>query len=230
MLELDKVIIQQGDFRLEADIQVKAESITAVLGPSGAGKSTLLAAIAGFVPINAGRILWGGHDITPQPPVERPVSVLFQDGNLFPHMSARDNVALGLDPGLRLTPDQWHRVDAALARVGLDGLGARKPAALSGGQIARVALARAVLRDRPVMLLDEPFSALGPKLKSDMLALVREIADDLGATVLMVSHDPGDAKAIASEVILVADGHVLAPRETGAIFDDPPEALRAYLG
>ncbi|HHL22317.1 MAG TPA: ATP-binding cassette domain-containing protein [Aliiroseovarius sp.] len=230
MLEVDKGIIQQGDFRLSAGFQVRAGAIVAVLGPSGAGKSTLLAAIAGFVPLSEGRILWQGRDITTLPPAARPVSVLFQDGNLFPHMNARDNVALGIDPGLRLSATQWGQVDAALKRVGLDRLGARKPAELSGGQIARVALARAVLRDRPVMLLDEPFSALGPGLKADMLALVHEIASDTGATVLMVSHDPGDARAIASEVILVADGRAQPPRQTGAIFDDPPDALRAYLG
>jgi thiamine transport system ATP-binding protein len=121
-------------------------------------------------------------------------------------------------------------VDEALNRVGLAGLGSRKPAALSGGQIARVALARALLRDKPIMLLDEPFGALGPALRDEMLGLVAALADETGATLLMVSHEPGDARRIADDVILVADGMAHVPVSTAEIFAHPPAALRDYLG
>ncbi len=230
MLTLDNMLIRQGDFTLAADLQIAGGQIVAVLGPSGAGKSTLLAALAGFLPLSEGRISWQGRDITALPPAARPVSILFQDGNLFPHLNARQNVGLGLRPDLRLSEAQWAEVDRALERVGMEGLEARRPAALSGGQVARVALASALVRARPLMLLDEPFSALGPGLKAEMLTLVAELARETGALVLMVSHAPGDARAIADQVLLVADGQVQPPLPTGEIFAQPPEALRAYLG
>ena len=230
MLTLDNMLIRQGDFSLAADLQLAGRQIVAVLGPSGAGKSTLLAALAGFLPLSKGRITWQGRDITALPPAARPMSILFQDANLFPHLNARQNVGLGVAPNLRLSGAEWAQVDLALARVGMAGLEGRKPAALSGGQVARVALARALVRARPLMLLDEPFAALGPGLKAEMLTLVAELARESGALVLMVSHAPDDAKAIADQVLLVADGQVQPPKPTGEIFAKPPEALRAYLG
>ncbi len=230
MLAFDKVLIRQGTFSLAADLEIAGKQIAAVLGPSGAGKSTLLSALAGFLPLGAGRILWQGQDIGALLPAERPVSILFQDGNLFPHLNARQNVGLGLRPDLRLSAQQWREVDRALERVGMDGMGARRPAALSGGQAARVALARALVRARPLMLLDEPFSALGPALRAEMLALVAELAHESGALVLMVSHEPRDARAIAREVVLVAEGRAHAPVATDEIFANPPEALKHYLG
>ncbi|MCP5038336.1 MAG: ATP-binding cassette domain-containing protein, partial [Rhodobacteraceae bacterium] len=154
----------------------------------------------------------------------------FQDGNLFPHLSARDNVGLGLNPSLRLSSSQSSKVEAALERMGLGGLGGRKPAALSGGQVARVALARALIRARPLMLLDEPFGALGPGLKAEMLDLVRELVEETGSTLLMVSHDPSDAQYIADEVVWVDDGQAYPPQVTDKIFADPPAAMAAYLG
>ena len=230
MLAFDKVLIRQGDFSLAADFEVTGGQIVAVLGPSGAGKSTLLSALAGFLPLARGRILWRGRDITPLPPAERPMSILFQDGNLFPHLSARQNVGLGLRPDLRLGAEDWRQVEGARERVGMAGLGGRRPATLSGGQAARVALARALVRARPLMLLDEPFSALGPGLRAEMLALVAELARESGALVLMVSHEPRDARAIAREVVLVAEGRAHAPVATAGIFANPPAALRDYLG
>ncbi len=229
-LRLDRVEIRWDDFRLTADWAVPAGARVAVIGPSGAGKSTLLGAIAGFVPVVSGRMLWAGAEITRAAPGDRPLSILFQDNNLFPHMTTFQNVALGLRSDLRLTADQRVRVDAAMERVGLAGLGARRPGELSGGQQGRVALARALLRDRPLLLLDEPFSALGPALKAGMLALLDEVAAEAGLTVMMVTHDPEDAKRLGGLTVLVADGVGHPPVDTEALFADPPEALRAYLG
>jgi thiamine transport system ATP-binding protein len=121
-------------------------------------------------------------------------------------------------------------VQDALARVGLEGLDTRRPAELSGGQQSRVALARTLIRARPLLLLDEPFAALGPALKAEMLALVARIAEETGATLLMVSHDVTDARAICDQTVLVAEGVAHAPRATGPLLDDPPPGLRAYLG
>ncbi len=227
MLQLDRVQIIQGDFHLAADFTIDEPGITAVIGPSGAGKSTLLAAIGGFLAPDAGRILWNATDLTPLPPGQRPVTTLFQDNNLFPHLTVIQNVGLGLSPALRLSDRDRASIASVLDRVGLSGLADRKPAQLSGGQQSRVALARALARNRPVVLLDEPFSALGPGLRNEMLDLV---AATLAGTVLMVTHDPADALRIAPRAVFVANGTAHPPRDTKSLMDDPPPELQSYLG
>lgn len=230
MLVLEKIVITQDDFRLTADFALATGARVAVIGPSGAGKSTLLSVISGFFPAASGRILWQGRDISRLPPGERPLSILFQDQNLFPHLTVAQNVGLGLRPNLRLTAVETARVAEALARTGLRGMEDRRPGTLSGGQQSRVALARVLLRSQPLMLLDEPFSALGPALKDEMLDLVSDIATETGATVLMVSHDPDDARRFSRETIVVAEGRAAPPEPTQTLLDNPPPALAAYLG
>jgi thiamine transport system ATP-binding protein len=230
MLRLDRVVIEQDDFRLTADWAVPAGARVAIIGPSGAGKSTLLMMLAGFLAPVSGVVSWAGADMGPLPPGDRPLSMLFQDQNLFPHLTIAQNLGLGLSPSLRLTAQQERAVQETLDRVGLSGMGARKPAQLSGGQIGRAALARALLRARPLLLLDEPFAALGPALKAEMLDLVSQTARENAATVLMVTHDPSDAKRLADLTVLVADGVAHAPVPTADIFANPPAALCDYLG
>ncbi|MEP5152120.1 ATP-binding cassette domain-containing protein, partial [Planktotalea sp.] len=140
MLELKDVVLQQGAFSLQADMQLNAQTRIAVIGPSGAGKSTLLMGLAGFLTASRGQINWQDRDIANDPPASRPFSVLFQDNNLFPHMSVEQNVGLGLRPSLKLSEVERDAVQSALTSVDLDGMGARKPAELSGGQQSRAAL------------------------------------------------------------------------------------------
>ena len=230
MLRLEGVEIAQGSFRLTADLEVSPGARVAVIGPSGAGKSTLLGAIAGFLPLARGNILCQGQRIDTLPPAARPLSILFQDHNLFPHLSLFDNVALGLDPSLRLTQAQRQAVATALQETGLSGLEDRKPAQLSGGQIGRAGLARVLLRARPLILLDEPFAALGPALKRQMLALVGRIVGETGATLLMITHDPQDARLLCDQTLVVAEGRASPPAPTEALLADPPPELAAYLG
>lgn len=230
MLMLDHVQITQDDFFLGANWSVPQGARVALIGPSGAGKSTLLLAIAGFLALTKGRILLAGQNLMPIAPGDRPLSLLFQDQNLFPHLTIAQNLGLGLDPALKLTADQRERVDRTLTKVGLTGMGARKPASLSGGQQGRASLARALLRAKPLLLLDEPFAALGPALKAEMLDLVADVATETGATVLMVTHDPADAKRFAGQTVLVADGIAAAPEPTAKLFANPPPALARYLG
>ena len=229
MLRLEGVEIALGGFRLGADLSVPQGARVAVMGPSGAGKSTLLGAIAGFVPLTAGAIRWQGARIDGLDPARRPLSILFQDNNLFPHLSTFDNVALGLDPNLRLDAAQRARVTAALAETGLQGLERHRPAQLSGGQAGRAALARVLLRARPLLLLDEPFAALGPALRRQMLDLVGRIVTGTGATLLMITHDPADARHLCDLTLTGADGTAAPPAPTGALLDNPPPALRDYL-
>lgn len=230
MLNLEHLELRAGAFSLSADFAVPIGTSTAILGPSGGGKSTLLAAIAGFVVPASGTIRWDDQDITGLPPASRPVSILFQDNNLFPHLTVAQNVGLALRPGLRLSNDEAREVGQSLERVGLGAMGRRKPGSLSGGQQSRAALARVLLRRRPLLLLDEPFSALGPALKAEMLDLVAEIAQVSGTTVLMVTHDPADARRLAGHTVVVTGGRAHAPAPTAAVLDDPSPELRAYLG
>lgn len=231
MLTLENLRFTEGDYSLSANFSLAPGRRVAIIGPSGAGKSTLLDLIAGFLTPKAGRLLWRGQDITATPPDRRPVAMLFQENNLFPHLNLARNIGLALRPGGgRLTAEEARKLEWALERVGLGGLSERKPGALSGGQQSRAALARVLLQARPILALDEPFAALGPALKVQMLDLVQEVAGELGALVLLVSHDPQDAQRFAEETVLVAEGVAHPPVETQALFDAPPEALRAYLG
>ncbi len=225
-LNLENLTIRQDGFALTADLALPTHGHFAVIGPSGAGKSTFLQGLGGFIPIEAGRMTWQDSRIDTMPPGQRPLSILFQDQNLFPHLTLAQNLGLGLDPALRRV--DWAVVEAVLDRVGLHGLGRRKPAQVSGGQQSRAALARALLRNRPILLLDEPFAALGPALKAEMLDLVAETARD--ALVLMVTHDPQDALHFAQETLVVAEGRVSAPRPTADLLANPPAALAHYLG
>ena len=230
MLRLENLKITQGSFQLSADWAAKPGEIIALIGPSGGGKSSLLLALAGFLNLASGRVFWNDRDLSALAPALRPVSILFQDQNLFPHLTIQQNLALALSSSLRTTAEQSRRIDDVLARLGLQGLGNRRPADLSGGQQGRAALGRVLLQARPVLLLDEPFAALGPALKTDLLTLVRELVAETKALVLLVTHDPSDAVRFARRSVLVADGIAHPPLETAALMADPPEALRTYLG
>ena len=230
MLHLDHLTLTQDGFSVTADWSLAAGARLALLGPSGAGKSTLLMGLAGFIAPSAGRVLWQGKDLATLSPAQRPVSILFQDQNLFAHLTLAQNLGLAVHPRLALSAADRARVEAVLKRLGLAGYGPRKPASLSGGQLGRAALGRVLLQARPILLLDEPFAALGPALKADLLGLVSELAAENGTTVVLVTHDPSDARRLADVVGMVHDGVADAPVATQAIFADPPPALRAYLG
>jgi ABC-type thiamine transport system, ATPase component len=206
-------------------------TVTAIMGPSGSGKSTLLNLVAGFLFPDSGLVAIEGRDVSRLPPATRGITMVFQDNNLFAHLDVRANVGLGLDPALRLDAVQERAVEEALARVGLAGYGKRKPGTLSGGERQRVALARAFARRKPILLLDEPFDGLGPGLSADMLSLMLEIRAEVGATVMMVTHDPDDAKAAADTILFVERGRIVADAPIEGFFErtDLP-VLTHYLG
>ena len=231
MIRLDKVSFRYEQMEMLFDAAFPEASFTAVIGPSGSGKSTLLNLIAGFEDPVSGRVVINGSDVTALPPDQRPLSMIFQDNNVFAHLDLRQNVALGVSPSLRLDAEQGKRVDAALTEVGLSALAHRLPGEVSGGERQRVAIARALVRDRPVLLLDEPFAALGPALRRDMLDLVKAMQQSRSMTIIMVTHQPEDARHAATHTAYLENGRILALRPTAELFaaTDLP-GLSDYLG
>jgi len=182
--------------------------VTAIMGPSGAGKSTLLDLIAGFLQPQGGQLTLDGLDLLPLPPEKRPLSILFQSETLFEHLSAARNVALGLPPGT--SRDAGRReVAAALAEVGLPDIGAQPAATLSGGQKQRVALARTLLRARPVLLLDEPFSALDDDTRATTRDLVGALTTRHRWITLLVSHHADDVATLAARRYRIEAGRLV---------------------
>jgi putative thiamine transport system ATP-binding protein len=175
-----------------------------VMGPSGVGKSTLLDAIGGHLAHGfscTGRVLVMGRDVTALPAEARRIGVMFQDALLFPHLSLGDNLAFGLPATLRGRAERRAAVEAALAQAGLEGLYARDPATLSGGQKARAALMRALLAEPQALLLDEPFSKLDAGLRAEMRSFVFGHVQARGIATLIVTHDPADAGAAGGVVV-----------------------------
>src|SRR5690606_24257924 len=190
------------------DLAIGESDIAALMGPSGSGKSTLLNLIAGFEIPASGRIVIGERDVTLLPPSKRPVSMIFQENNLFAHLTVSQNVGLGRSPGLRLSDADRAAVADALARTGRAGKEERLPHALSGGERQRVALARVLVRERPVLLLDEPFASLGPALRDEMLDLIAGLHAERGMTILMATHDPRDAERLSKTLVFVEGGTI----------------------
>lgn len=208
MLTLNNLTYLYQHLPMRFNLEIKAGERLAILGPSGAGKSTLLNLIAGFLPVSQGSIWINGDDHSHSEPAKRPVSMLFQENNLFPHLTVQQNMALGLHPGMKLNATQRAQLLEIAQQMGLEEMLSRLPGQLSGGQRQRVALARCLLRERPVLLLDEPFSALDPALRAEMLQRVRSLCEARQMTLLMVSHSLEDAQQIAPRSVVVVDGRV----------------------
>ncbi len=189
--------------------------ITAIRGASGSGKSTLLDLVAGFLRPAGGTLSLDGRNLIPLAPEERPVSILFQSESLFEHLSAGDNIALGLPAGTAAA-ERKPTIDAALAEVGLPDVAMQRADTLSGGQKQRVALARTLLRNRPVLLLDEPFSALDDETRVTIRSLVGELTARHGWITVLVSHHVDDVAALASRSYHIEDGRLAEDRAATA--------------
>ncbi len=221
--------LKESYLTISTNISLEPEKIYAVVGPSGAGKSTFLNLISGFASISSGTIIWNGQEISNLPPAKRSVSILFQDNNLFPHLSVWRNLALAVTHWPKISRDNEEKLKAVMSEVGILGLENRKPSQLSGGQQSRVALARVLLQKNKILLLDEPFSALGPSLKDQMLELIKKIAKNKKLLVLMVTHEPADAKKVASQTLVVKDKKVHPPLSTEKALDPINGPLADYL-
>ena len=206
---------------LDITLTVRTGECVAVVGASGAGKSTLLRAIAGLAPIQSGMIEIAGRDVTALPPERRGAVYLHQSPVLFAHLSVAGNVAFPLRVRNVPAGTVAARVAEALGRVRLGDLGARRTSALSGGQRHRIALARALVADPPLLLLDEPLSALDPALRGDVRAAIADVRDAGGCGLLLVTHDLDDAALLASRVCVLHAGRVVQDAAPADLFARP---------
>ena len=203
-LTLDKLTYQRGNFTLHADLTLDAKQCYVLSAPSGSGKSTLLDLIAGFIKPQQGRILLDEQNLTPKPVEQRPVSYLFQKHNLFDHLTVRKNLRLAAKKLAEET------LIAALDNVSLPANYLDKlPDQLSGGEQQRVALARTLLMNRPVMLLDEPYSALDLDTRIHITELTRRLQAEHGWLLLAVSHDPDDNKRLDAQSLTIDNQRVI---------------------
>lgn len=229
-ITLDQIRLRLGTVDFAFDAQIAPGKITAITGASGSGKSTMLNLIAGFEQPATGRVLMNGQDVSRHAPGDRPVSLVFQDHNLFAHLDVATNVGLGISPSLRLTREDQQAISLALTRVGLKGCEKRVPATLSGGEKQRVAFARALVRRKPVLLLDEPFAALDPGLRASMAELLVALHQETGNSVLIVTHDMRDVERLANDVIFIDHGTIAVHCSQSAFFaGEQSETLKSFL-
>lgn len=218
-LALDRLTKTYGDTNAVDGMTLAVEKgeFVSLLGPSGCGKTTTLQMIAGFVEPTSGGVTLDGRDLLRIPPARRGLGIVFQSYALFPHMTAAQNVAFGLEMRGVPTTERDRLVEEALALVGLAGLGKRHPTRLSGGQQQRVALARALVIKPSILLLDEPLSNLDAKLREEMRIELREIQRGIGTTTILVTHDQAEAMALSDRVVVMSAGRVVqvaSPHET----------------
>lgn len=232
-LEAESLFKAFGSVRAVQDVTltVPAGKTLALLGPSGCGKSTVLRSVAGLERLDSGRVQIGGRDVTALPPEARHVGLVFQDYALFPHLSVLENVAYG--PRRRGAARSVAHTQAreVLDLVGLSALEGRLPAQLSGGQQQRVALARALATRAPLLLLDEPLSNLDEKLRAELRVGLRDLFRQVGAGVLIVTHDQREAQALADTVAVMRAGKVVQQGAAREVFTHPATAwVAAFLG
>ncbi len=213
------------------DLEVEAGKLMTLLGPSGCGKTTTLRMIAGLEMVTSGQILIGGKDVTRLPATDRDVSMVFQSYALFPHMTVFENVAYGLGFSGFPKSEARGRALAGLELVGLKGYDDRLPSELSGGQQQRVAVARALVLEPQVLLFDEPLSNLDAKLRRQVREDIRAIQQDLGLTVVYVTHDQEEALAVSDEIVVMRNAAIAqigTPRE---LYDTPVDSFVAdFIG
>ncbi|GAA2525837.1 ABC transporter ATP-binding protein [Winogradskya humida] len=209
------------------DLRIGDGEFFSMLGPSGSGKTTVLRLIAGFELPTAGTVALDGRDVTRLAPFERDVNTVFQDYALFPHLSVQENVEYGLKVRKVAKRERRDRAREALAKVRLEGFGARKPSAMSGGQRQRVALARALVNRPKVLLLDEPLGALDRKLREQMQVELKAIQRDAGITFVFVTHDQDEALTMSDRVAVFDAGRIVQVGTPEAVYERPVSAFVA---
>ncbi len=213
------------------DLKVGSGEYFVLLGPSGGGKTTLLRLIGGFIRPSRGDVFLHGIDVSNLPPDKRPTSMVFQSYALFPHMTVSQNVGYGLRLKRLAAAEITEKVDAMLEMVGLSGLGGRQPHELSGGQQQRVQLARSLVLERDILLLDEPLASLDAKLRKDMCFELKRLQEKVGITFVHVTHNQEEAMTVADRIAIIADGELIEVGTTKQIYESPEKRFTAeFIG
>jgi sulfate/thiosulfate transport system ATP-binding protein len=232
-IEVREVSKRFGDFVALDDVGITVQdgALTALLGPSGSGKSTLLRVIAGLETPDRGAVLIGGHDVTHSPARTRGIGFVFQHYAPFKHMTVADNVGFGLSVRKRPKAEIRDRVDELLALVRLDGLAARYPSQLSGGQLQRMALARALAVQPSVLLLDEPFGALDAQVRTELREWLRRLHDEIHVTTIFVTHDQEEAMEVARQIVVMNGGRIEQAGAPSELYERPAnEFVMSFIG
>lgn len=232
MLELDGVCAQAGTFQLkDVSLSVAEGESHVLLGPSGAGKSTLLEAIIGLRSLTSGRVRFSGRDLASVPAEKRGMGYLPQRLALFPHLSVRDNIVYG-PRSQHLRPGEYQPVvDALVEATGIGALLDRRPETLSGGERQRVALVRALAARPPLLLLDEPFSALNESLRHELWHLLKALQAEYGFAILMITHDLSEGFFMGDRITVLIDGQIEQNGERDSVWRHPASlAVAQYLG
>jgi molybdate transport system ATP-binding protein len=230
-----RIRVGVGAFTLDVDLAVAAGEVVAVLGPNGAGKTSLLRALAGLLPLSAGRVILDGIVLEDAaigirlPPERRPIGMVFQDYLLFPHLSVVENVAFGLRSRGATRAAAMANADRWLAKVGLRAEADRKPASLSGGQAQRVAIARALATSPGLLLLDEPMAALDASTRVELRRDLRRHLESFPGVRLLVTHDPVEAMAMADRLVVLEHGRVLQTGSPSEVTEHPRSRYVADL-
>ncbi len=209
MLVVENLRYDYEEMKMDFNFEAKKGEIVAILGKSGAGKSTLLSLIAGFLTPISGDIKIDNNSILNEPIHKRDISILFQENNLFAHLNLYQNIALGINPKLKLSEIEKQNLENLAKKLQINSLLKQLPHEVSGGQKQRVALCRTILRKKSILLLDEPFSALDESLRNELLYLIKEICIKENLCVLMVTHNKNDAKKVASKTLVVENGKII---------------------
>ena len=233
MIHLENISKEYDGATVLSDINLyilKNEFLT-LLGPSGCGKTTTLRLIGGFEYPTTGRVIYEGKDITDVPPYKRRVNTVFQKYALFPHLNVRDNIAFGLKIKKMSRGEIDRRVDKMLSLVNLSGYGKRSVDSLSGGQQQRIAIARALVNEPDVLLLDEPLGALDLKLRKEMQLELKSMQQQLGITFIYVTHDQEEALTMSDTIVVMNSGRILQIGPPKTIYDEPKNAFVArFIG
>lgn len=222
MIEFENVFLTLGDFKLEdVSFEVKRGEYFIIVGPSGAGKTIIIEAIAGLHQPDRGRILVRGEDVTVLPPEKRRISLVYQDYSLFPHMTVFENVAYGLRRLGRPKNEIAKEVGEMLERFGINHLKERNPLTLSGGEQQRVAIARSIIVNPQILLMDEPFSALDPASRDIFISDMKKVQAEEDLTIVQVSHSRDEVYALADNIAVIIDGRLECIGDVGDVFDRP---------
>lgn len=228
MIRIENLHVRLPEFNLEGVyLHARKGEFFVLLGPTGSGKTVLLESIAGLMPVTAGRIHLDGREVTALPPEQRAIGIVYQDSALFPHLSVRENITYGLRYHRKDPSQDGRRFDRLVAALGIGHLLARSPAHLSGGEKQRVALARALVVAPALLLLDEPLSALDPNFREEIRDILKDLHRHTGVTVLMVTHDFGEARYLADRIAIIHKGRLEQTGSCHEIFTRPASPFTA---